>query len=410
MMTTSTIPVIHCLANGLTIVIDTIGHIETVTLGLWARTGSRFEAKHENGLAHFFEHMVFKGTTTRTALQIAEQIEDVGGYLNAYTAADATAYYTRVLRYDVALGLDLICDILLNPSFPEEELERERGVIIQEIGMYHDDPQEHCMALFQQALFGDHPLGWNPLGPVDIIKAMPRQAFFDFKDAYYHPNNLILSIAGNITPQAAIKMAEERLGHLVSNPTLPKAISAAPRPTTIVEKRPALEQATVAMGFVGVPYGDEEIPAQVLAMILGGGLSSRLFQEIREKRGLAYDISMFSQSLADTGIIGLYAGTDPDQVDTLLEVARNELIKVCEDITEVEIARAKAQIRAKMVMSLESSTTRCQQLAHDLLQYGRLYSIADIEAELTAVTRAGLGEMARRLFTQPEALAIVQRG
>lgn len=394
------------LDNGLTIATDRIDSVKTATVGLWNKAGSRYETAANNGVAHFLEHMVFKGTNTRSALAIAKEIENVGGYMNAYTSNEITAYYARVMQEDVALGIDITSDLLLNPVFPVEELEKERGVIIQEIGMYMDDPQSLVGFNAQRAAFGNHPLGWSILGTSDIISTMPRDTLVDFIRTHYAPNAMVLVASGAVEHDRIVDQAQKIFG------ALPRKEIATPVPAAYVggdtRVQKDLEQTNLILAFEGVDYHSTDFyTLSVLAVILGDGMSSRLFQEIREKRGLVYSISSFIDSYSDSGLFGFHAGTGPELVAELIPVLCDELTKAAGTFTSEEINRAKAQFRAQNVMALESTFRRAEKLGHQLIKYGRPIPLAEILAQIDAVDATKLDKLAQRLFATKPTFATV---
>lgn len=404
-MTTPTIQ-ITTLDNGLTIATDKVDSVKTVSVGLWNRAGSRYETAANNGVAHFLEHMVFKGTKKRNALDIAKEIENVGGYLNAYTGNEITAYYARVMQEDAALGLDIISDLLLNPTMPEEELEKERGVILQEIGMYLDDPQSLVGQNAQLTAFGDHPLGWSILGTENLIATMSRDTISEFLNTQYAPNAMVLAASGAVNHDALVQQAQDLLGHL-KHKELPKYA-----PSNYVggdhRQQKELEQTNVILGFNGVDYHHSDFyTLSVLGVILGDGMSSRLFQEIREKRGLVYSVGAFIDSYADGGMFGIHAGTGPQLMSDLIPVLCDNLISAAGTFTDEEINRAKAQFRAQNVMALEGTFRRADRLAQNIIKYGRPISLEETLAKIEAVDATQLDVLARKVFSTRPTFATV---
>ena len=394
------------LENGLTIATDRLDSVQTVTVGLWNRAGSRYEDAKNNGVAHFLEHMVFKGTTTRDALAIAKEIENVGGYLNAYTSNEITAYYARVMKDDAAMGLDIVSDLLLNPVFPAGELEKERGVIIQEIGMYMDDPQSLVGLNAQRTAYGDHPLGWPILGPEGLIATMPRQTMIDFLHDHYAPNAMVLCASGAVEHNRIVDQAHKIFGGLKSKETL------APQAATYHggDHRMAkdLEQTNLILAFEGVDYfKDDFYTLSVLGVILGDGMSSRLFQEIREKRGLVYSISTFIDAYADSGLFGVHAGTGPDSMAELMPVLCDSLVDAAGTFLPEEINRAKAQFRAQNVMALESTFRRAEKLAHNIIKMGRVVPLEETLAKIESVDAAKMDALAKKIFSGKPTFATV---
>jgi predicted Zn-dependent peptidase len=404
-MTSDTIQITQ-LENGLTIATDRVDTVKTVTVGLWNKAGSRYESAANNGVAHFLEHMVFKGTKKRNALDIAKDIENVGGYLNAYTGNEITAYYARVMQEDAPLGLEIISDLLLNPTMPEDELEKERGVILQEIGMYLDDPQSLVGLNAQRTAFGDHPLGWSILGPENLIATMPRDMIQGFLNTHYAPNAMVLSASGAVNHDALVDQAQKIFGHL-KHKDLPK-YQAADYVGGDHRQQKDLEQTNVILAFDGVDYHDEDFyTLSILGVILGDGMSSRLFQEIREKRGLVYSVGAFIDSYADGGMFGIHAGTGPQLMADLIPVLCDNLVNAAGTFTNEEIKRAKAQFRAQNVMALEGTYRRADRLAQNILKYGRPIPLDEILAKIEQVDASHLDKLARKIFSTKPTFATV---
>lgn len=397
------------LDNGLTIATDRVDAVKTVSVGLWNRCGSRYETAANNGVAHFLEHMVFKGTKTRSALDIAKQIENVGGYLNAYTGNEVTAYYARVMQDDAALGLEIISDLLLNPTLPPEELEKERGVILQEIGMYLDDPQSLVGLNAQRTAFGDHPLGWSILGPEQLIETMSRDVMLQFIDTHYAPNAMVLAASGAVEHDRIVDQAQQIFGHL-KRKELPTPIAGAYLGGDHRQQK-ELEQTNMILAFDGVDYhSDDYYTLSVLGVILGDGMSSRLFQEIREKRGLVYSVGTFIDSYADAGLFGVHAGTGPQLMAELMPVLCDNLVNAAGTFTDEEIARAKAQFRAQNMMALEGTFRRADRLAQNIIKYGRAISLDEVLAKIDAVDAAHLDALSRKIFATRPTFATVGPG
>tara|TARA_R110002096_G_scaffold435828_1_gene663706 strand:+ start:13425 stop:14681 length:1257 start_codon:yes stop_codon:yes gene_type:complete len=361
---------VSTLKNGLRVVSDTLPNVETVTVGTWVDVGSRFESAAENGLSHMLEHMAFKGTEKRSAYDIAEQIENVGGYLNAYTSREHTTYYARLLKEDLELGIDVLGDILQNSTFEQDELERERGVIIQEIGQAEDTPDDVVFDLMQQAAYHDQPLGRPILGTVDLVNNFSRDDLSRYMSGHYKGENMAVVAAGNLEHDAFVNMVENHFSDLELSRDHEKASAIYSGGEERLERD--LEQVNLLFGFDGMSFSDPDYYAsQVMSMILGGGMSSRLFQEVREKRGLVYSIYSYMGSYVDGGTFGIHAGTGPDQVAELVPVVAGEIHKLASELSEPEVNRAKAQIKAGILMSLESTTSRMEQLGRQQMIFGR---------------------------------------
>ncbi|MEL6617590.1 MAG: pitrilysin family protein [Pseudomonadota bacterium] len=397
---------IHRLSNGFRIVTEHMPGLASASVGVWVGAGARHEAPEQNGIAHFLEHMAFKGTERRTALQIAEAIEDVGGYINAYTSREVTAYYARVLENDVVLALDVIADILLNPTFDESEIEVERGVILQEIGQALDTPDDVIFDWLQEQAYPEQPLGRTILGSTDRVQAFDRDDLARFVGQHYGPEQMILSAAGSVDHDAIVRMAENLFGHLPSRPGL--VADGARFQGGEVRQTKSLEQAHFALAFESPGYRDDAIyTAQIYASALGGGMSSRLFQEIRENRGLCYSIFAQAGAYADTGMTTIYAGTSATQVGDLARITMDEMKRAADDMSEAEVSRARAQMKAGLLMGLESPSNRAERLARLVQIWDRVPSLAETVAHIDAVTVADVRDLAQSIATQaPMALAL----
>lgn len=383
----------HRLANGLTIVAEPMPGLESATVGVWVQAGARNEAESQNGIAHFLEHMAFKGTNSRSALEIAEVIEDVGGFINAYTSREMTAYYTRVLGADVPLALEVLADILRHSTFDSREIEVERGVILSEIGQSLDTPDDVIFDWLQAVSYPKQPMGRPILGPAENVRRFQRDDLSGFVNTHYGPQNLVVSVAGKVDLTAFVKQAEALFGDMRATP------APAPEKARFIggEKRmeKELEQAHFTLGFAAPGIRDNRIyAAQIYSMLLGGGMTSRLFQEAREKRGLCYSISASITPGLETGMMTIYAGTSGDQVAELAKVTVAEMRRAVDDISEAELARAQVQMKAGMLMGLESPSARAERMARAIAIWGRVPDISETVAKIDAVTVAGLREYA----------------
>ncbi|MEM9009692.1 MAG: pitrilysin family protein [Pseudomonadota bacterium] len=387
---------IHTLPNGLRIVTDPMPGLASATVGIWVEAGGRHEQAEQNGIAHFLEHMAFKGTERRSAVEIAEAIEDVGGYINAYTSREMTAYYARVLKDDVALALDVLGDIVLNSIFDPDEIEVERGVILQEIGQALDTPDDIIFDWLQEVAYPGQAMGRTILGPAEQVRRFARADFARFIEDHYGPERLIIAAAGAIQPDEIRRLAEEQFGHLT--PRQATAPEPAQFQTGLRREEKPLEQAHFTLAFEAPVVRDERLHAnQIFATALGGGMSSRLFQEVREKRGLCYSIFAQAAAYSDTGLLTIYAGTSGEDVRALAEITVDEIRRAAGDMSEEELARARAQIRASMLMGLESSAARCERIARMLSTWGRVPTMEEAVAKLDAVTLADLRGEAERI-------------
>jgi predicted Zn-dependent peptidase len=394
------------LPNGLRIVTETMPGLASASVGVWVTAGGRHEVAEQNGIAHFLEHMAFKGTTRRSSLQIAEEIEDVGGYINAYTSREMTAYYARVLQADVPLALDVISDIALNPVFNEADIETERHVILQEIGQALDTPDDIIFDWLQEAAFPGQALGRTILGPAERVSSFGREDLRRFVGEHYGPGQMIVSAAGAVDHDSLVRQAEGIFGGL--QPLVGRGIQPARWQGSERREIKDLEQVHFAMGFAGPGYRDDDLyAAQVYATAMGGGMSSRLFQKIREERGLCYSIYAQSGSYDDTGMLTIYAGTSTEEIADLCTLTADELKRSVEDMTEAEVARARAQMKAGLLMGLESPSSRAERMARYLAIWGRVPGLAEATAKIEAVGVADVRAFAEKMVgTRDSALAL----
>ncbi len=394
------------LANGLRVVTDRMATVETASVGAWVDVGTRDEQAPINGVSHFLEHMAFKGTERRSAYDIAADIEAVGGHLNAYTSRENTAYYAKVLKQDVPLAVDMIADILQNSTMQADELERERAVIIQEIHQAHDTPDDIVFDYFQESAYPDQAMGRPVLGSAELVQSMQRDTVLDYMQNHYSASRMIFAAAGNLDHEKIVRLAETAFSHLPATSELTREL-----PTYCggdFRDDRDLEQVHLVLGVEGLSYLDEDFyTASVLSTLFGGGMSSRLFQEIREKRGLVYSIYAFLSSYSDGGLFGIYAGTGADEVGQLLPLISDEMAKLTGTIEEDEIARARAQLKASILMSLESTSSRCEQMARQISIYGRPITVEETVDHIDAVNAAALKKVAERFLSGPVTLSAV---
>jgi predicted Zn-dependent peptidase len=394
------------LPNGLRILTDPMETVETVSLGVWVNAGTRNETPDVNGVSHLLEHMAFKGTERRTARDIAEEMDAVGGHLNAYTSREQTAYYAKILKDDSALAVDIISDILQHSVIDAEELAREQAVVVQEISQAIDTPDDIIFDHFQEQAYPDQALGRPVLGTADLVRGMKRDTLAGYMGANYAASRMILAASGRIEHDWLVDAAMGALGKL---PAEGRSVEekAFYRGGEYREERD-LEQAHIVLGFDGVAYEDPDFyAASVLSTILGGGMSSRLFQEIREKRGLVYSIYSFTSSYNDGGLFAVYAGTGEDEVEELVPVLCDEVMKMVLGVEEKEMQRAKAQLKAGILMSLESTSSRCEQLARQIQAYGRIVPIEESVTKLEEVDSDQVVACAKRLFATAPTLAAI---
>ena len=385
------------LPNGMTVLTDNMPHLESASLGIWVKAGSRSETKAEHGISHMLEHMAFKGTTTRNALDIAEAIENVGGDLNAATSVEHTGYFARVLKEDVVLAGDILSDILQNSLFEQGELDREQQVIVQEIGAARDNPDDHVFDLFQSAAYPDQPIGRTILGTVESVNSFNPDSIRAYMERNYVGDRMVICAAGNVDHNSLVDIAHDRF-HALKAGGAPEPLKA-----KYVGGEERLlsdhEQAHIVLGFEGRAYNSDGFyAAQILASILGGGMSSRLFQEVREKRGLCYSVYAFHWAFADSGIFGVAASTGEEEVVDLLPVVLDELHKATETISDEEVVRVRNQIRAGLLMSLESPSSRAGQLARQQILWGRPIPLQETVDRINRITSSRVKQIAHQLF------------
>jgi len=384
--------------NGLTVATDTASDFESITVSVLVKNGSRNENQQNNGISHFLEHMAFKGTSTRTARDIAEEFDMIGGYFNAYTSRTSTVYYAKVLKDDLEKATDILTDIILNSTFAKEELEKEREVILQELCMTRDTPDDIVFDYFQETAFKDQPLGRSILGTEEFIKKLSREELCDYFKNQYSTKNTIISAAGNFDADKFNDMIDDRFKNFQTKSVLKYEKANYSGGELRVSKD--LEQNQFLMGFEGLSYLDENFyDLQILAIILGGGMSSRLFQEIREKRGLVYNISAFSSSYSDCGIFGIHSALDSKNINLLIDLIIQELLSVIEKIDDMEIERAKAQVRSNLLMSMESTTSRAKKLCNNFAMFGRYISNDEILKKVRDVSAVSLKKIAKQILS-----------
>lgn len=389
------------LSNGLTVLLDSMPQIETVSIRILFKVGSRNEENSIDGISHILEHMCFKGTENRTAKDIAKEFDMIGGYLNAYTGKERTVYHAKVLKEDIKTALNILSDILIYSIHPEFELNKEKNVIIQEISDAEDDPEDVLFeALFKKAFEGDQfskPVAGTP----DSVSSCTRNDLLKYIEQYYHPENAYISVSGNFNENEIISYMENYFKHwqasenkIFQNNTQPKYIGGNIRVTK------SIEQAHVAIAFEGSPITNdsEYYVQQVASLIAGGSMSSRLFQEVRENRGLAYSISSFCSNYTDCGLWGVYASTEPKSLQELVEVTIDELKKMTENIQEEEITIAKAQIKSSLLMSMESSSNRAEKLVNNIATFNRVISNTEIVKAIEAITIDSVKECMKKLL------------
>lgn len=394
------------LHNGLTVATDYIPNFETVSVGIFVKVGSVNETENLCGVSHFVEHMAFKGTERRTSLQISESIESAGGHMNAYTGKETTAFYAKVLKSDIELAVDVITDIVQNSTFDRAEFEVERGVIIQEIKQTNDTPDDVVFEIFQHKCFENEALGRQILGNIANIKRFQPQDLKNYLKSNYSASKMILAASGNVNHDEFVRLAEKYTDKIhdfeTKSPDIQKYSGG------FIHRQKDLEQRHIILGYEGGCHkSDIKYDLFILSTILGGGMSSRLFQEVREKRGLAYSVFSYIANYNDTGIFGVYAGCEIDKALDVIKVIRNEMSNAVNDISDDEVAKAKRQIKASLLMGLESSSARMERLANQYLLYNRFFSSDEIIAFIDAVNVDSARDVLNSMINTKPTLAVV---
>ncbi|MEN3356393.1 MAG: hypothetical protein V7637_375 [Mycobacteriales bacterium] len=405
------------LQNGLRVVTETMPGMRSTAFGVWVGVGSRDETPALAGASHFLEHLLFKGTRQRSGLEISAAMDAVGGELNAFTSKEHTCYYAHVLADDLPLAADLVCDVVTSATLAAEDVESERGVILEEIAMRDDDPSDAVHDVFGEALFGDTALGRPVVGTVESIESMRRDQVAGYYKRRYRPESMVVSAAGQLEHRTVLRLVRATFGGLTggegetATPQLPRSGGKAPRKParTVATIRRPTEQANLVLGTFGLSRHDERRYALgVLNSALGGGMSSRLFQEVREQRGLAYSVYSFTTQYAGAGTIGVSAGCHPAKVHELLDVVREQLQLVADrGLTDVEVSRGKGQVRGGMVLGLEDTGSRMSRIGKGELAYGEVVEVDEMLARVDAVTPDDVRELAAQLLTGPQCLAVV---
>ncbi len=391
-------PRVTRLENGLRVVSEDSPHLATSAVGVWVDAGARNEPEALNGVSHLIEHMAFKGTQRRSARQIAEEIEAVGGHLNAYTSREQTAFYARVLEDDVPLAVDIIADLLQNSTFDPDELAREKAVVLQEIGQAIDTPDDIIFDHFQEVAYPDQAVGRAILGTPERVNGFSRADLMSYMGEQYHAGRMVLAAAGRVDHDELVAMAGERFVNLPTDG--PVQVEPARFSGGEYRQVKELEQVHFLAGFDSVSYDDPDYyVAQVYSTLLGGGMSSRLFQEVRENRGLCYSIYSFASSYVDGGMFGIYAGTGESEIAELIPAIAGEIEGTVAAIGELEVARARTQLKAGLMMSLESSSARCEQFARQTLLFGKPLATGEVLARIDAVDAEALRRFAERTFS-----------
>jgi predicted Zn-dependent peptidase len=404
------------LPNGVRILTEPIPVMRSAAIGVWVGVGARDETPAQSGVSHFLEHLLFKGTEQRTAMDISSQIEAVGGETNAFTAKEYTCYYARILDADLPLAVDVMCDVVANSLLAPADVETERGVILEEIAMQDDEPGDEVHDLFTEAVYGDHPLGRRISGSTETIGALTRDEIDSFYRARYTAPSIVIAAAGNLSHDTVVAQVVAGLtgrrgftGTASALPPRPASPLVVAQPARVALQDKDTEQAHVVLGGRGLARDDERrFALGVLNNVLGGGMSSRLFQEIREKRGLAYSVYSFTSMYADSGLFGVYAGCAPGKVDEVLAITRDELAKAAASgLTDAEVARGKGMLKGALVLGLEDTGSRMSRLGKGELLHPDLLAVDEILARVDAVSTEEVAAVAAELLTVRPSLAVI---
>ena len=399
------------LPNGLVVLTETMTHVRSVSVGVWVRNGSRREVREENGLAHFMEHMVFKGTERRSAEAIAREMDSIGGMLDAFTSKEQICFNAKVLDDHLPIAFDVIADLVLRPKFDSEDVKKERQVVLEEIKMDLDNPEYMLHEIFTRGFWPEHPLGRPILGTPETVKKFNREALRNRFQRWFAPDHLVLSAAGNVSHEAVMELVEREFGGLTASGDADEDVAPATEAPIHIEAKKELEQCHVCIGVPSVPLADERrFAVAVMNNLLGGGMSSRLFQNIREKQGLAYAVFSELTPYSDAGMMTVYAGTAKETVDQVIDLIVKEFRDLKETlVTEEELRRAKNHLKGSLMLSLESTSSRMSNLARQELYFRRFYSLDEILAGIETVTREEIQAIAREFF-RPEQIAVTALG
>jgi predicted Zn-dependent peptidase len=388
------------LPNGVRVLSESIPYVKSIALGIWIGTGSRYETDYNHGISHFIEHLIFKGTKTRSAKDIAETVDAVGGQLNAFTAKEHTCYYIKVLDTHLDLGMDILSDMLLASKFDPEDINREREVVIEEIHMYEDSPDELVHDIHLDKVWSGHPLGRNILGTTDSVSGLDRDKIKEYYHSHYTADNLVIACAGNLRHETLVELATKYFGHLSGIKNFPPETPPVITPTRSIYTKET-EQVHLCLGTVSVPQNSPDLyTAHILNNILGGGISSRLFQSIREDRGLAYSVYSYQTNYSNAGLFTVYAGTRPSNTSKVIDLVIENIADVKNNgITAQELSRAKEQLKGALLLGLESSSSRMSRIGKLEISLGKYITMEEVVAKIEQVTLQDLNRMANELFT-----------
>jgi len=399
------------LKNGVRVISEEMPHVRSVSLGVWIKTGSRRETSEENGISHFIEHMLFKGTKNRSAEDIARSVDSIGGGLDAFTAKEMVSYNTKVLDEHLPLAFDVLADMVRNPLFRDEDIEKEKGVILEELKMEVDNPEYLLHDIFSSNFFKDHPLGKPIIGTKDTVRSFDRRMIQDYYRRYYSPSNILITAAGNLNHERLVELARQHFEDLPKNGTIAPDVAPAPHARLVFRNKTSLEQTHLYMGVPAYPYSHElRFACYALNTLLGGGMSSRLFQNIREKQGLAYAVYSELAMYHDTGCMAIYAGTAVETAGQVIQSIVKELREVKENLVPAEeLRRTKDNLKGSFMLGLESTSSRMTNLARQELHFKRFFTLDEMIEKIEAVTAEQIREIAREFF-QPKNITLAVLG
>ena len=397
------------LENGLHVVGERLPYLRSVSIGVWMRVGSMMETPAENGLSHFLEHMVFKGTEKRSTRDIAEEMDAVGGQMNAFTGKDCTCFYAKVIDEDLPLAVDILSDMTLHASLDETEFKKERGVILEEISMEEDSPEDVVHELLSRIQFGDQAAGMPILGPAEQIAAYTRDDLANYRARHYHPENCVVALAGNYDPEQVLALMQQYFGEWKKSGQRQTVPPMQPIPGQKAAKEKDTEQLHICLGYPGTFLGSDELyPMSVMNNLLGGAMSSRLFQKIREEMGMAYSIYTYPSTYVGCGTFAVYAGVSPKNGHAVLDETLKQLDLLCRDgVTEKEFREAKNQLRGSYLLGLESPGSRMQSMGRGQLHLDRCRTPEETVAKIEAVTIESVNAVARRIFSNAPCISVV---
>jgi len=399
----------YTLANGLRLIGEYIPHYRSVSVGLWVESGSQYETVSENGISHFIEHMVFKGTHKRTAREIAEEMDAVGGQLNAFTSKECTCFYAKVVDEHLPLAMDVIADLVRNPKLDPEDIEKEKGVVIEEIAMAEDTPEDLAFELLMLAHYGDQPVARPILGTEERVSAFSREMILDYMKRMYRPEGCVLSLAGNFQWDEVIRQAEALYGDWqMTGDFRPEIHTDMVEPHSLFRNKD-IEQTHICIGFPSVKIGSEDVyPLALMNSVYGGAMSSRLFQTIREDKGMAYTVYSYPNAYSDTGMLAVYAGTSPEHADEVIRLIFEETKKLADEgLSEKEFVQAREQLLAGYILGLESTSSRMNSIGRRLLLLGSTQTDDEVVSKIKAITREEVNALARKVLSSPYSAAIV---